>query len=185
VPAAVVWSVMPARRVVSSLCAFPWAPGMASCWAGVASLLCCAAAFGVIGMTFEAPIAALPVRVRNRGGLGWNLGDGYLGVEAARMVLRSDQVLELRLPASRRQQRTLRLRPRSPGGYDWPDAAWWLARADWSAAPKRLLIMCEDTVRTEDVVRAIDLGAGLGFGRGAIVLESGSIAWDDGPPPIE
>jgi hypothetical protein len=157
---------------------------MVSCWAGFASVLGCAAAFGVIGMKLEVPIESLPVRLQSRGLLGWNV-DGYFGVEAARMALRSDQVLDLQLPASGRKQRKVRLRPRSPGSYDWPDAAWWLTRADWSAAPRRLLIMCDDSVRTEDVVRAIDLAAGLGFDRGAIVLESGPIAWDDGPPPNE
>ena len=158
---------------------------MVSCWAGFASLLCCLAAVGVITMSFGPLIEALPVRMRSRGILGWNLGDGHFGADTARMALRSDQILELQLPAPGRKQRKVRLRPRSPGSYDWPDAAWWLARADWSAAPMRLLIMCDDAVRTEDIVRAIDLGAGLGFGRGAIVLESADITWDDGLAPIE
>jgi hypothetical protein len=39
--------------------------------------------------------------------------------------------------------------------------------------------MCEDGVRTEEVIRALDFGAGLGLGRGAIRLETGEIAWDD------
>jgi hypothetical protein len=157
---------------------------MVSCWAGFAGVLGCAAALAVIGLKLEVPIEALPVRLRNRGLLGGNV-DGYFGVEAARMALRSDQVLELQVPVSGRKQRKLRLRPRSPGSYDWPDASWWLMHADWSVAPRRLLIMCDDSVRTEDVVRAIDLGAGLGFDRDAIMLESGAIAWDDGPPPNE
>jgi hypothetical protein len=158
---------------------------MVACWAGTAGLLCCLAGVLVIGMDLDTPIVSLPVQVRSRWILGWYVGDGYFGPGTARMALRSDHALELQLPESSRRPGRLLFRPRSPGSYDWPSAAWALARADWSAGHRRLLIMCDDSVRTEEVVRAIDLGAGLGFGRRAIALETDEIAWDDGPPPVE
>jgi hypothetical protein len=155
---------------------------MICCWAGYACLLCCLAGPLLCGFTLETPTYALSVRVRNRSLFGWQIGDGYLGSRVARIALRDDHVLELQVPLSPQGQRRLRLPPLPGGDYDWPSTSWLLAHAQENIGLERVLIMCEDHVRTYEVVHAADLAAGLRLGPG---LDPVDIAWDDGPLPPE